>query len=66
MRRVAEQLLEGLAADGQPLTAQVVSDAKHGHVIRVSLGAANGATREQLAAAVHQRLDPLTVRHEVV
>jgi len=56
---------EGLQAQGQPLLAQVVPDAQHGHVIRVSPGAASGSVREQLAAAVHERLDPLTVRHEI-
>jgi fatty-acyl-CoA synthase len=66
MRRVAEQLLEGLIADGEPLVAQVVADARHGHVIRVSLRGAKGASREQLCAAVHDRLNPLTVRHEIV
>ena len=65
MRRVAEQLLEGLDSSGAPLPVQVVSDAQHGHVIRVQLGAAQGAERERLTRAVHERLDPLTVRHEV-
>ncbi|HEX6018133.1 MAG TPA: acyl-CoA synthetase [Burkholderiaceae bacterium] len=66
MRRVAEQLLHGLAAGGESLHAEVVSDATHGHVIRVSPGSAQGAERERLIAAVHERLAPLTVRHEVV
>ena len=65
MRRVAAQLLDGLTADGAALGVQVAADAKLGHVIRVSLGGAQGAERERLAVAVHQRLDPLTVRHEV-
>lgn len=65
MRRVAEQLLEGLLAQGRPLLTQVVPDATHGHVIHVSLGGASGTAREQLVAAVHERLNPLTVRHEV-
>jgi len=65
-RRVAEQLLEGLSADGKPLAVQITADARHGQVIRVSLGGASGAAREQLAAAVHERLDPLTLRHEAV
>jgi fatty-acyl-CoA synthase len=65
MRRVAQQLLEGLASAGTPLQVQVASDARHGHVIRVSLGPATGAERERLAAAVRERLDPLTVRHEI-
>ncbi|HET7528486.1 MAG TPA: acyl-CoA synthetase [Burkholderiaceae bacterium] len=65
-RRVAEQLLDGLRAGGQPLTVQVATDAKHGQVIRVSLAAAQGPEREHLSAAVAQRLDPLTIRHEIV
>jgi len=65
-RRVAEQLLEGLSADSQPIQVQVQADAKHGQVIRVSLGAAQGAARERLATAVHERLNPLAIRHEVV
>jgi fatty-acyl-CoA synthase len=66
MRRVAEQLLEGLDAGGQSVAVQVVPDAKHGQLVRVSLGGAQGAARERLIAAVRERLGPLTVRHEVV
>jgi fatty-acyl-CoA synthase len=66
MRRVAQQLLDGLTANGIALAAEVVADAKHGHVIRVSLGDAQGDEREHLGAAVHARLGPLTVRHELV
>jgi len=65
MRRVAEQLLEGLGSPDGPVRVQVASDAQHGHVIRVSLGGAHGAERDRLSAIVHQRLDPLTVRHEL-
>jgi fatty-acyl-CoA synthase len=64
-RRVAEHLLEGLSAGGEPLAVQVVADARHGQIIRVSLGASHGAAREQLAAAVHERLGPLTIHHEI-
>jgi fatty-acyl-CoA synthase len=65
-RRVVQQLLEGLDADGDPVSVQVVADAKHGQLIRVSLGGAKGAARDGLAEAVHERLNPLTIRHEVV
>ena len=65
-RRVAEQLLEGLAVHGELLRVQVDAHAEHGQVIRVSMGSTTGAERERLAAAVHQRLNPLTIRHEVV
>jgi fatty-acyl-CoA synthase len=64
MRRVAEQMLEGLSAGGAPLEVAVVSDPQRGHVIRVELGHTSGDERDRLAAAVHQRLNPLTVRHE--
>jgi len=50
---------------GAPLGVHIEPDPKHGHVIRVSLGAATGAARDQLAAAVSERLGPLTVRHAV-
>ena len=65
MRRVAQQLLEGLSVDGENLRVEVTADARLGHLVRVSLGGARGAERDRLAAAVHQRLDPLTVRHEI-
>ena len=65
MRRVAEQLLDGIVAGGEPLRVQVVNDAQRGHVIRVHLGRTQGSERERLTAAVHEKLDPLTVRHEV-
>lgn len=64
-RRVAEQLLEGLGANGEPVVVQVVADPKHGQLIRVSLGGVAGAARERLAATVHERLNPLAIRHEV-
>jgi len=63
--RVARQLLGDLAPDGESLAVEVVADAKHGQLIRVSLGGLGGATRERLAAQVGERLGPLTVRHEI-
>jgi fatty-acyl-CoA synthase len=66
MRRVAEQLLADLNVGAQSVRVDVVADARHGQAIRVSLAGASGAAREQLVAQVHQRLDPLTVRHEIV
>jgi fatty-acyl-CoA synthase len=65
-KRVAERMLEGLSGDAGPLSVQVVADAQHGHVIRVSLGTQQGAARERLANAVHERLNPLAMRHDVV
>jgi fatty-acyl-CoA synthase len=66
MRRVAEQLLADLNTDAASMKVEIVADARHGQLIRVSLAGAADAARQQLVAQVHQRLDPLTVRHEVV
>lgn len=61
MRRVAEQLLEGLGA-----TVEVRADATHGQVIRVVLPPAlTGPARAAAEAKVRSQLGPLTVRHEL-
>ena len=65
MQRVAEDLLRDLPAAGESCAVQVVPDATHGQVILVTLTAPDPAARERLEAAVHQRLDPLTIRHRV-
>ncbi len=59
MRRVAEQLLEGLKPGS--FEVQVVADATHGQVLQVTLHTHTNEA-EQL---VHERLGPLTVRHVV-
>ncbi|HEU5295207.1 MAG TPA: acyl-CoA synthetase [Burkholderiaceae bacterium] len=65
-RRVAELLLEGLAIGDAALSVQVAADAKLGQVIQVSLAGAQGNERDRLSAAVHERLGPLTIRHQIV
>ena len=66
MRRVAEDLLRDLPAAGEACAVQVVPDATHGQLIRVTLTAADDSARQRLEMGVHQRLDPLTTRHVVV
>ena len=66
MRRVADELLRDLPAAGEACAVAVVADATHGQVIRVTLTAADDAARRRLETGVHQRLDPLTTRHQVV
>ncbi len=63
-RRVAEQLLEGVFPAADDARVEVVADPTHGQVLRVAAGSP-AATREALAAAVAQRLGPLTWRHEL-
>ena len=66
MRRVAEALLEGAAGPGLSCGVAVRADATHGQVISVTLPAGDAAQRERVAAVVHAKLGPLTVRHEVL
>ena len=66
MRRVAEALLEGAAGPGSSCGVAVRADATHGQVISVTLPAGDAAQRERVAAIVHAKLGPLTVRHEVL
>jgi fatty-acyl-CoA synthase len=66
IRRVAEDLLRDAPAAGEACAVEVVADATHGQVIRVALTAPDAAARARLEAAVHQRLDPLVTRHQVV
>jgi fatty-acyl-CoA synthase len=67
MRRVAIQLLEGLAPPGTTLSAEVLPHATHGHVIELHMaGVADAAAADALEAQLHARFDPLAVRHVVV
>jgi fatty-acyl-CoA synthase len=66
MRRVATALLEGVAPVGATLVVDVVAHGTHGHLIRVTVSGASGGVADAIEAEVHQKLDPLTVRHEVL
>ncbi|MFO1328405.1 MAG: acyl-CoA synthetase [Rubrivivax sp.] len=66
MRRVAERLLADLPAAGERCAVEVVADPQRGQVLRVTLTAADDGARARLTAGVHARLDPLTVRHDIV
>ena len=65
-RRKVERLLADLGRDGLRLRVAVGSHAEHGSVISVSVEGAGPAERAGLEAALGKRLDPLTMRHEVV
>ena len=51
---------------GASIQVEVATDPIHGQVIRVRLNATDAAQRRRIEAVVHERLDPLTVRHELV
>jgi fatty-acyl-CoA synthase len=65
-RRVVEQLLEGVASCGATFATEVLPHGQHGQIVRVSIAGVQGEPRDQLVRAVHERLGPLTIRHEVV
>ncbi len=66
--RVAQALLADVALNGARLAVVVAAHATLGQVIEVRLsggaGLADGA-REDIAAAIRSRLDPLTLRHSI-
>ena len=64
--RMARQLLADLAGPGCNLGLDLRNDALHGQVLSVSLACADAARRAAVAQTVHDRLAPLTLRHEVV
>jgi fatty-acyl-CoA synthase len=66
----ARQMVEVLLADALPpgatLGVSVAAHAVHGHLITVTLGGVGAAQRAALEAQVHERLNPLVMRHEMV
>ena len=65
-RRLVEDLLAGLAADGATLRVEVDAHAVHGQLIRVTLAGVAEAERAALQRRVDERLDALQMRHETV
>jgi hypothetical protein len=55
-----------VAPVGATLVVDVVAHGTHGHLIRVTVSGASGGVADAIEAEVHQKLDPLTVRHEVL
>ncbi|WP_088286610.1 acyl-CoA synthetase [Ideonella sp. A 288] len=66
MRRATEALLADLPLQGALLAVQVLPHPAHGQVLQVTLQGAPADARAALAAAIDLRLDPLTLRHEVL
>ena len=64
-RRVVERLLADIVRDGVGLAVDAGIHPEHGSLITVTLSNAAPAARSALGEAVHKRLDPLTMRHEI-
>lgn len=65
-QRMVGQLLADLTKPGLSLQVQVGAHAVHGNLISVQLAGLADAEGAALEAEIHKRLDPLTLRHEVV
>ena len=64
-RRVVERLLADVSRDAVTVAVEVGMDPVHGSLITVTLGSAGIEARARLEQEVRQRLDPLTMRHEI-
>ena len=64
--RMVRQLLADLAAPGMSLQVQVGAHAVHGNLISVRLSGLVEAGRAGMESEIHKRLDPLTLRHEIL
>jgi len=65
-KRMVDALLADLVPEGASLDVAVQAHEVHGHLITVRLAAVATAQREALEARLHERLNPLVMRHEVV
>jgi len=64
-RRMVDALLADLVPAGASIDVQVQAHAVHGNLISVRLAAVAAAQRAALEARLHERLNPLVMRHEV-
>jgi len=64
-RRVAERLVSDLLPPGASAEVVVRAHESHGSLMTVTLAGVPPAQRAALEARVHERLDPLVMRHEV-
>jgi fatty-acyl-CoA synthase len=65
-KRMVDALLADLVPEGASLDVAVQAHEVHGHLITVRLAGVATVQREALEARLHERLNPLVMRHEVV
>ena len=64
-RRMVDALLADLVPTGASLDVAVQAHEVHGHLISVRLAGVAAAQRAALEARLHERLNPLVMRHDV-
>jgi fatty-acyl-CoA synthase len=65
-QRAVSQMLADLRRQDLQIAVAVGAHPTHGNLITVRLKGLPAAARAQLEAQVHERLNPLTTRHEIV
>ncbi len=65
-RRVVTRMLADVAPAGGNVSVEVGAHPVHGSLISVTIDGVPQAARDALAKKVHEHLDPLVMRHEVV
>jgi len=65
-RQMVSELLADLVPADATLDVQVNAHAVHGHLITVALAGVAASAQPALEAQLHERLNPLVMRHEVV
>lgn len=65
-RRAVSQMLEDLRQPDLQITVEVAAHSMHGSLITVTLKGLPEGTRARLETQVHERLNPLVTRHEIV
>ncbi|NDG39126.1 MAG: acyl-CoA synthetase [Betaproteobacteria bacterium] len=64
-RQMVGALLTDAVPAGATLDVVVAAHAVHGHLISVTLGGVGSAQRAAVEATLHERLNPLVMRHEI-
>jgi fatty-acyl-CoA synthase len=64
-KRMVDALLADLVPTGASIDVAVQAHEVHGHLITVRLAGAAAAQRAELEARLHERLNPLVMRHEL-
>ena len=65
-QRKVTQMLADLQSTELHIAVTVAAHAVHGSLITVQLQGPNEPSREAVEREVHQRLDPLVIKHEIV
>jgi fatty-acyl-CoA synthase len=65
-RRMVGQMLADLAGPGMVIDVSVGAHEVHGNLISVSVRGAAAAVKHGLETTIHERLNPLVMRHELV